>query len=101
MNRRRFIGNFAAALAGFAVLPPATTYERVWRATRPIVGVQHYANLGVWRLLQECGRSTWVQVQPIDMTAMVAIMDALRKTHNGRLDIIASKQAVSAWFWKR
>lgn len=38
MNRRRFIGNFAAALAGFAVLPPATTYERIWRATRkPVV----------------------------------------------------------------
>lgn len=30
MNRRSFI----AALAGFAILPPATTYARIWKATR-------------------------------------------------------------------
>lgn len=38
MNRRSFIGNLASALAGFAILPPATTYERIWRATRKPVG---------------------------------------------------------------
>ncbi len=26
----------AAATAGFTILPPATTYERVWKATRPL-----------------------------------------------------------------
>lgn len=36
MNRRSFIGGFAAALAGFAVLPPATTYTRLWKAVRPV-----------------------------------------------------------------
>lgn len=102
MNRRSFIGNLAGALAGFAVLPPATTYGRVWRATRP-AHVTHYANLGVWRLLQECGRSAWVQVQPIDMDAMAAIMEDLRKIRprSGRVEILASKQTVQDWFWGR
>lgn len=39
MNRRSFIGSLAGALAGFAVLPPATTYARVWAATRKPVWV--------------------------------------------------------------
>lgn len=100
MNRRLFIGNLAGALAGFAVLPPATTYERIWQATRP-VSVSHYANLGVWRLLQECGRPHWVQIQPMDMNAMAAIMDDLRKIRprSGRVEILASKQTVQGWFW--
>lgn len=34
MNRRSFIRSSALALFGFAVLPPAETYQRVWRATR-------------------------------------------------------------------
>lgn len=34
MNRRHFIGNFASALAGFAILPAATTYTRLWKAVR-------------------------------------------------------------------
>lgn len=32
MNRRNFLGNSALALFGFTVLPPATTYSRIWRA---------------------------------------------------------------------
>ncbi len=33
MNRRSFFRTLAAATAGFAILPPATTYSRVWKAT--------------------------------------------------------------------
>lgn len=33
-NRRSFLRTIAAAAFGFSVLPPATTYNRVWRATR-------------------------------------------------------------------
>lgn len=66
MNRRRFIGNFAAALAGFAVLPPATTYGRVWRATRQ-VPIYHYANCGVYELLKACEMVVeWSEWRDID-----------------------------------
>lgn len=37
MNRRSFLRNSALALFGFTVLPPADTYQRVWRATREIM----------------------------------------------------------------
>jgi len=33
MNRRNFLKNSALALFGFSVLPPAKTYERIWKAT--------------------------------------------------------------------
>jgi len=42
MNRRSFLSSIATAVAGFTVLPPATTYDRVWKATRP------------WKVI-ECG----------------------------------------------
>ena len=37
MNRRSFLRTSALALFGFTVLPPAETYQRVWRATREVV----------------------------------------------------------------
>ncbi len=36
MNRRSFFRTLAAATAGFTILPPATTYSRIWKATRTI-----------------------------------------------------------------
>jgi len=36
MNRRNFLKNSALALFGFSVLPPAKTYERIWKAQRII-----------------------------------------------------------------
>jgi hypothetical protein len=33
MNRRSFLRTLAGATAAFTILPPATTYSRVWRAT--------------------------------------------------------------------
>lgn len=33
MNRRSFLTALGKAVAGFSILPPATTYGRVWRAT--------------------------------------------------------------------
>lgn len=35
MNRRGFIGGISAALAGFSILPAATTYTRLWKAVKP------------------------------------------------------------------
>jgi hypothetical protein len=35
INRRNFLRGLLAAGASFTVLPPAATYERIWRATRP------------------------------------------------------------------
>lgn len=101
MNRRSFIGNLAGALAGFAILPPAQTYERVWRAARPVFGY-HYANMGVWTLLQECGRAHWVKIQPMDMDAMAAIINDLRKIRprSDRIETFASKRVVQDWFWR-
>lgn len=37
MNRRNFLRNVLVAGASFAVLPPATTYSRIWKAERQIV----------------------------------------------------------------
>ncbi len=34
-DRRSFFKTLATAVAGFSILPPATTYARVWRASRP------------------------------------------------------------------
>lgn len=35
MNTRSFLKTLANAAMGFAILPPATTYSRIWKATRP------------------------------------------------------------------
>jgi hypothetical protein len=42
MNRRSFLTKSALALFGFTVLPPAKTYERIWKArttllTQPVL----------------------------------------------------------------
>ena len=37
MNRRNFIGGMLTAMAGFLILPPAETYGRIWRVTKPEV----------------------------------------------------------------
>lgn len=34
MNRRSFFKQLAIGAATFTILPPATTYERVWKAKR-------------------------------------------------------------------
>ncbi len=34
MNRRSFLKNSALALFGFTVLPPAETYQRIWKAQK-------------------------------------------------------------------
>lgn len=65
MNRRSFLRNSALALFGFTVLPPATAYDRVWRATGPIVDtrfncimerpMEFRANaVGIYEQLKEC-----------------------------------------------
>jgi len=43
MNRRNFLKNSALALFGFSVLPPAETYQRIWKATRkPVIAKYAY-----------------------------------------------------------
>ncbi len=55
MNRRGFFKTLAAATAGFAILPPATTYERVWKATRmPML------HQGIFRPSDYMGTWEWV-----------------------------------------
>lgn len=34
MNRRNFFGKLLIAGASFAILPPASTYSRIWKAER-------------------------------------------------------------------
>lgn len=47
MNRRGFLGTLGKVVAGFTILPPATTYNRIWRATKKPVywndGVHFYS----------------------------------------------------------
>jgi hypothetical protein len=38
VDRRSFLKKAALGLFGFAILPPAKTYERVWRATMDLDG---------------------------------------------------------------
>lgn len=42
MTRRGFFKTLAAATAGFTILPPATTYQRIWKAMRPSLGCTFY-----------------------------------------------------------
>jgi hypothetical protein len=52
MNRRSFLETLAKAAAAFTILPPATTYARVWRAQRNLnyhcimmPDVNHYGDI--------------------------------------------------------
>ena len=35
MNRRSFLSNLVKAAGLFTILPPASTYDRIWKASRP------------------------------------------------------------------
>lgn len=37
MKRRNFIGSLLAIGAGFSILPPATTYGRIWTAEKKVI----------------------------------------------------------------
>ena len=60
MNRRSFFKTLAAATAGFTILPPATTYQRIWKAQTQIVNPE-YVNahfdpiqyIGDWKWLND------------------------------------------------
>lgn len=63
MNRRGFLNALLKAGAGFSILPPATTYARIWRAQRfpdlqwkcaILPTVNHYGDLGIRAQLQAC-----------------------------------------------
>lgn len=36
MNRRSFLKTLSVVAAGFSILPPATTYQRIWKAEKQI-----------------------------------------------------------------
>ena len=70
MNRRGFFKTIAAATAGFTILPPATTYDRVWRATKQInpMFIFNPMNLkGEWKVIygdvlgSPCDKSDFVE----------------------------------------
>ena len=37
MNRRGFFKTLATVAAGFTILPPATTYERIWKPAQKVI----------------------------------------------------------------
>lgn len=59
MNRRSFFKALLVAGAGFTILPPATTYQRIWRAQRVMPEgyvVEYHANsIGFRHILEQCG----------------------------------------------
>lgn len=48
ITRRTFFRNSALALFGFSVLPPATAYERIWKAERRVVGPAFAVPMNAW-----------------------------------------------------
>lgn len=48
MNRRSFFQRLAMAGAAFSILPPATTYSRIWRAARAPVAPVWVDALGLY-----------------------------------------------------
>ena len=64
MNRRGFFKTLAAATAGFSILPPATTYQRVWKATPMVkwypipdpIPFDPINYRGTWRWLDDDGK---------------------------------------------
>jgi hypothetical protein len=48
MNRRSFFKTLLPALAGFAILPSAKTYRRVWRSAGPLM-------VPIWEVTYEVG----------------------------------------------
>lgn len=42
-SRRNFLRNLLVAGASFAVLPPASTYDRIWRAQRDLSDLRFIA----------------------------------------------------------
>lgn len=43
MNRRSFFAKLAVAAAGFTILPPATTYDRIWKPVSKKVWIPNTA----------------------------------------------------------
>lgn len=41
MQRRDFFRTLATAVAGFTILPPATTYGRIWKARRFVLNPEY------------------------------------------------------------
>ena|SRR5688572_6722301 len=95
MNRRSFL----AALGAFAILPPATTYSRVWRADRSEIMASHYrANrLGVYAILMECHRSVDMTPAPANMAEISELIFSINRTRKpGPVEIYTDAQG-KAW----
>ncbi len=84
MNRRSFFRTLAAATSGFAILPPATTYSRVWKATK-ISAFDPMAYAGKWKVTLDHGqmlfRGQWEHFVPGqgDPFERVSIFDLTRR----------------------
>lgn len=76
MNRRHFLRSIAGAVAGFTILPPATTYSRIWKATRPAIKYQGTL-IGVWEMMQSCEPLS--DPLPLDLTEMFKLIYAIKK----------------------
>jgi len=64
MNRRSFLKNSALALFGFSLLPPAETYERIWKVQRnPIINPSYVTAEYECFFIMDAG--FWKHIQPI------------------------------------
>ncbi len=68
MNRRSFFAKLAVAAAGFTILPPATTYDRIWRPTRKIaLGRTLYRINPEWVTARYMMSFNWYGDKPLSM----------------------------------
>lgn len=77
MNRRNFLRRSALAVFGFAVLPPAETYQRIWRASTAInpawVTAPYSTNL-LFDAKVYLGAWTWtIDANPIRFTELAGV----------------------------
>lgn len=88
MNRRNFLSTLGAAVTGFTILPPATTYSRIWKATyRP-------SSVGIWEQLQAC--QSIEHPLPLDLDAMLALLFQIARNRepSEKIEIIVPAASV-------
>lgn len=91
MNRRSFLRNSALALFGFTVLPPASTYQRIWKATRDttiekVELIKPIALPTPFRFLDSMHRQLWPPPprEPMPGEVSSLLLETLFPLHYGR-----------------
>lgn len=68
MNRRNFIRGLVTAVAGFTILPPATTYSRIWRVQKTLDLERFQRRL--YEILRDRGPQSQIDVFTDRITAL-------------------------------